>query len=49
MLRRFVLVAGSAAAGLRLARARYTMGFSKIADNFDAKNRVISVLAGLAF
>jgi len=29
--------------------ARYTAGFSKIADNVDAKNRTISVMAGLAF
>jgi hypothetical protein len=29
--------------------ARYTAGFSKVADDFDAKNRTISVLAGLAF
>lgn len=29
--------------------ARYTAGFSKVSDNIDAKNRTISVLAGLAF
>jgi hypothetical protein len=44
---------GTAGAGVAFGKlsvsARYTMGFSKIADNFDAKNRVISVLAGLAF
>lgn len=44
---------GMAGAGVAFGKlsvsARYTMGFSKIADNSDAKNRVISVLAGLAF
>lgn len=29
--------------------ARYTAGFSKISEDIDAKNRTISVLAGLAF
>lgn len=44
---------GTAGAGVALGKlsvgARYTMGFSKIEDSADFKNRVFSVLAGLSF
>lgn len=44
---------GTAGAGVAFGKlsvsARYTMGFSKIEDSIDAKNKVISVLAGFAF
>ena len=46
-------MAGTAGVGVAFSKlsvsARYTMGFSKVSDNLDAKNRVFSVLAGFAF